>query len=104
MRKMARRWATTSQIQHPAILPWSSCLEWRPSFRWYGHLARYAQLPDCGWTFLRMIASENRNTPFRDHAPARAFSKSALGRRMIGAKNRKADLAGSCDNARDMRA
>jgi hypothetical protein len=29
---------------------------------------------------------------------------SALGRRMIGTENRKADLAGSCDNARDMRA
>jgi len=74
MGKMARRWATTSQLQHPAILPWFSCLEWRPSFRWYGHLARYAQLPDCGWTLLRMIASENRNTTFRDHASARAFS------------------------------
>jgi hypothetical protein len=22
--------------QHPAILPWSLCFEWRPSFRWYG--------------------------------------------------------------------
>jgi hypothetical protein len=35
--------------QHPAILPWSLCFEWRPSFRWYGHLARYTQPPDCGW-------------------------------------------------------
>jgi hypothetical protein len=25
-----------SQIQRPAILPWFSCFEWRPSFRWYG--------------------------------------------------------------------
>jgi len=36
--------------QRPAILPWSLCFEWRPSFRWYGHLTRYAQLPDCCWT------------------------------------------------------
>jgi hypothetical protein len=50
-----------------------------------------------------MISSENRNTTFRDHASARAFSGPRDGR-MIGAKNRKADLAGSCDNARDMRA
>jgi hypothetical protein len=35
--------------QHPAILPWSLCFEWRPSFRWYGHLARYTQPPDCDW-------------------------------------------------------
>ncbi|MEO6781090.1 MAG: hypothetical protein ABI196_09270 [Bradyrhizobium sp.] len=103
MRKMARRWATTSQIQHPAILPWFSCLEWRPSFRWYGHLARYAQLPDCGWTFLRMISSENRNTTFRDHASARALSSPRDGR-MIGTKTGKPIWAGSCDNARDMRA
>src|SRR6266566_4865806 len=44
--------AMTSQTQRPAILPWSLCFEWRPSFRWYGHLARYAQLPDCCWTFF----------------------------------------------------
>jgi hypothetical protein len=25
------------------------CFEWRPSFRWYGRLARYTQPPDCGW-------------------------------------------------------
>ncbi len=37
-------------VQRPAILPWSSCFEWRPSFRWYGHLTRYAQPPDCCWT------------------------------------------------------
>src|ERR1700674_2566958 len=42
--------ATKSQTQRPAILPWSSCFEWRPSFRRYGHLARYAQPPDCCWT------------------------------------------------------
>src|ERR1700712_2086772 len=36
--------------QRPAILPWSLCFEWRPSFRWYGHLTRYAQPPDCCWT------------------------------------------------------
>jgi hypothetical protein len=50
-----------SQIQRPAILPWFTCFERRPSFRWYGHLARYAQQPDCGWTLLRMIPPENRN-------------------------------------------
>src|ERR1700688_4966335 len=42
--------ARDSRSQYPAILPWSLCFEWRPSFRWYGHLARYAQLPDCCWT------------------------------------------------------
>jgi hypothetical protein len=42
--------AKASLTQYPAILPWSFCFEWRPSFRWYGHLARYAQLPDCRWT------------------------------------------------------
>jgi hypothetical protein len=41
--------AMMSQIQRPAILPWFSCFEWRPSFRWYGHLARYTQPPDCDW-------------------------------------------------------
>src|ERR1700692_2230282 len=52
--------AKASRPQYPAILPWSLCFEWRPSFRWYGHLTRYAQLPDCCWTLLRMICSENR--------------------------------------------
>src|SRR5208337_3224194 len=42
--------AKISRSQRPAILPWSLCFEWRPSFRWYGHLARYAQPPDCDWT------------------------------------------------------
>jgi hypothetical protein len=60
--------ATKSQTQRPAILPWSLCFEWRPSFRWYGHLARYAQLPDCCWTLLRMIIFENLNNGFADHA------------------------------------
>jgi hypothetical protein len=32
--------AMSSRIQRPAILPWSLGFEWRPSFRWYGHLAR----------------------------------------------------------------
>jgi hypothetical protein len=73
MRKTAGCWANAPQIQHPAILPWSSCLEWRPSFRRYGHLARYAQLPDCGWTLLRMISSGYRRQ-FRDHASARAIA------------------------------
>src|SRR3981081_1670420 len=27
--------------QRPAILPWSSGLKWRPSFRWYGRFTRY---------------------------------------------------------------
>ncbi len=40
----------SAAVQRPAILPWSSCFEWRPSFRWYGHLTRYAQPPDCCWT------------------------------------------------------
>jgi hypothetical protein len=60
--------AMKSQTQRPAILPWSLCFEWCPSFRWYGHLARYAQLPDCCWTFLRMIVSENLNDGFTVHA------------------------------------
>jgi len=63
--------------QRPAILPWSLCFESRPSFRWYGHLARDAQPPDCGWTLLRMIIPENRKTGFRDHASARTFVGSA---------------------------
>ena len=33
--------ATMRCEQRPAILPWSSDLEWRPSFRWYGHLTRH---------------------------------------------------------------
>jgi hypothetical protein len=33
--------AKASRSQRPAILPWSLCLEWRPSFRWYGRLTRY---------------------------------------------------------------
>jgi len=32
--------------QRPAILPWFLNLEWRPSFRWYGHLTRYR--PEAG--------------------------------------------------------
>jgi hypothetical protein len=44
--------AMKPQNQRPAILPWSLCFEWRPSFRWYGHVARYAQLPDCCWTLF----------------------------------------------------
>jgi hypothetical protein len=42
--------ARVSRPQRPAILPWSFDFEWRPSFRWYGHLARYTQSPDCDWT------------------------------------------------------
>ncbi len=54
--------AALPQFQGPAILPWFLGLEWRPSFRWYGHLARYAQRPDCCWTlerddFLRIVIS-----------------------------------------------
>jgi hypothetical protein len=30
-----------SRSQRPAILPWFSSLEWRPSFRWYGRFTRY---------------------------------------------------------------
>jgi hypothetical protein len=42
MRKIAGRWPQPSLLcQRPAILPWSSRLEWRPSFRWYGHLTRH---------------------------------------------------------------
>src|SRR6478752_4942104 len=42
MRKIAGRWPQRSLLcQRPAILPWSSGLEWRPSFRWYGHLTRH---------------------------------------------------------------
>src|SRR5882757_8200413 len=55
------------QEQRPAILPWSLCFEWRPSFRWYGHLTRYAQLPDCCWT--RRTAVDG--IPI-DHAKTRA--------------------------------
>src|SRR5216684_5356137 len=70
--------AMKSQTQRPAILPWSLCFEWRPSFRWYGHLARYAQLPDCCWTFLLMITFENLNNGFTDHAKTRATSAREL--------------------------
>src|SRR6476660_9599871 len=70
--------ATKSQTQRPAILPWSSCFEWRPSFRRYGHLARYAQLPDCCWTLLRMIILENLNNGLTDHAKTRATSAREL--------------------------
>jgi hypothetical protein len=41
--------AKISRSQRPAILPWSLGFEWRPSFRWYGHHARYTQPPDCDW-------------------------------------------------------
>src|SRR6476646_3977882 len=70
--------ATKSQTQRPAILPWSSCFEWRPSFRRYGHLARYAQLPDCCWTLLRIIVFENLNNGFTDRAKTRAMSAREL--------------------------
>jgi hypothetical protein len=50
--------AAMPQPQGPAILPWFCCLEWRPSFRWYGHLTRYAQRPDCCWMLLRMNVGE----------------------------------------------
>jgi hypothetical protein len=33
--------AKVSRSQRPAILPWSSGFEWRPSFRWYGRFTRY---------------------------------------------------------------
>src|SRR5260370_36970826 len=68
----------TSQTQRQAILAWSSCFEWRPSFRWYGHLARYAQLPDCRWTLLRTIVFENLNSGFADHAKTPATSAREL--------------------------
>jgi hypothetical protein len=42
MRKIAGRWPQPwLRCQRPAILPWFSGLEWRPSFRWYGHLTRH---------------------------------------------------------------
>src|ERR1700686_4531754 len=52
--------------QHPAILPWSLCFEWRPSFRWYGHLTRYAQLPDCCWTRRADITKSARKKRTRE--------------------------------------
>jgi hypothetical protein len=52
--------ATVSRSQSPAILPWSLYFEWRPSFRWYGHLTRYAQPPDCGWTRRADISKSAR--------------------------------------------
>src|SRR5437868_1575486 len=64
--------AMKSQTQRPAILPWSLCFEWHPSFRWYRHLARYARPPDCCWTLLRMIIFENLNNGSTDHAKTRA--------------------------------
>src|SRR6267142_1367081 len=33
--------ANVPRSQRPAILPWSSGLKWRPSFRWYGRFTRY---------------------------------------------------------------
>jgi len=68
--------AALPRFQGPAILPWFSGLEWRTSLRWYGHLARCAQRPDCCWTSLRMNAEENR----------------------------KRRLSASCENARKLRA
>src|SRR6478736_2439958 len=71
--------ATKSQTQRPAILPWSSCFEWRPSFRWYGHLARYAQLPDCCWTFVTHDRFRKpRTNGLTDHAETRAISAREL--------------------------
>jgi hypothetical protein len=52
--------AEASRFQRPAILPWSLCFEWRPSFRWYGHLARYTQPPDCGWIRRADITKSTR--------------------------------------------
>src|SRR5258708_11760665 len=40
--------------------------------------ARYAQLPDCCWTLLRMIVFENLNNGFTDHAKTRATSAREL--------------------------
>jgi hypothetical protein len=63
-----------------------------------------AQLPDCGWTFLRMISSENRKTTFRDHASARALQRPArwVVHDLIGKPENH--FSGSCENAREMRA
>src|SRR3982074_2320576 len=71
--------AMKPQTQHPAILPWSLCFEWRPSFRWYGHLTRYAQPPDCCWT--RRIAVMEIPT---GHAKTRArCARDCTQRRML---------------------
>src|SRR6266849_1654561 len=64
--------AMKSQTQRPALLPWSLCFEWRPSFRWYGHVAGYDQLPECCGTYLLMITLENRNNGVTEHAKTRA--------------------------------
>src|SRR5664279_3397970 len=83
MRKIARRWSRKFRGQRPAILPWSFGFEWRPSFRWYGHLARYIQPPDCGWIRRAgswqnpRVTEHDRNrktgkTTFPDHAKTRA--------------------------------
>jgi hypothetical protein len=57
---------TLTRDQHPAILPWFLYFGWHPSFRSHGHLARYAQRPDCCWTScLSMIFSENQYPLFR---------------------------------------
>src|ERR1700688_4605464 len=72
--------------QRPAILPWSLCFEWRPSFRWDGHLTRYAQLPDCCWT---RRADPSKSTRWEAHD--------------LSGKPEN-HFRGSCENARDMRA
>jgi len=56
---------TLMRHQRPAILPWFSGLEWRPSFRWSGFLPVIAQPPDCCWTRRKAIFQN-------DHAKTRA--------------------------------
>src|SRR5665213_1600987 len=95
--------AKASRSQRPAILPWSLCFEWRPSFRWYGHLTRYAQPPDCCWTLVHDRLRKPETT-FGDHASARAFQGPRVGGRMIWIGKPENHFSESCENAREMRA
>jgi hypothetical protein len=82
--------------QYPAILPWSLSFGWQPSSRSYGHLARYAQRPDCCWTsmFERDLFGK----------PVSAFPQIVL-LHMIVFRKSKVRLCGkSCENARQKRA
>src|ERR1700742_731350 len=89
--------ARMSRMQRPAILPWSLCFEWRPSFRWYGHLTRYAQLPDCCWTRRADISKPAR---WWTHDPDRKTGKPPF--RIMRKRARKNARANFCSAANVM--
>jgi hypothetical protein len=78
--------AKLSRSQHPAILPWSLCFEWRPSFRWYGRLTRY-----------RPTAGLRLDTPRGRFEGPRVTEHDLIGKP-------EHHFSGSCENAREMRA